>query len=85
MAYGMIRTVAVKKFWVRLPFVTLLILIELLPINTDIFLDQKGIICSHTDVMFFFAFQGNVLPTPPPIPPQIARALEYIARSAPRQ
>ncbi|XP_075971007.1 uncharacterized protein LOC142973254 [Anticarsia gemmatalis] len=28
---------------------------------------------------------GNVLPTSPPLPPQIARALEYIARSAPRK
>ncbi|KAI8428871.1 hypothetical protein MSG28_007511 [Choristoneura fumiferana] len=28
---------------------------------------------------------GNAIPTPPPVPPQIARALEYIARNAPRQ
>ncbi|RVE45629.1 hypothetical protein evm_009742 [Chilo suppressalis] len=28
--------------------------------------------------------QGSAIPTPPPVPAQIARALEYIARSAPR-
>ncbi|XP_026750982.1 larval cuticle protein LCP-22-like [Galleria mellonella] len=29
--------------------------------------------------------QGNAIPTPPPVPPQIARALEYIERNAPRK
>ncbi|CAH1644286.1 unnamed protein product [Spodoptera littoralis] len=28
---------------------------------------------------------GNAIPTAPPVPPQIARALEYIARSAPKK
>ncbi|XP_049865981.1 larval cuticle protein LCP-22-like isoform X2 [Pectinophora gossypiella] len=29
--------------------------------------------------------QGAAIPTPPPVPAQIARALDYIARNAPRQ
>ncbi|XP_013186231.2 uncharacterized protein LOC106131620 [Amyelois transitella] len=29
--------------------------------------------------------QGDAIPTPPPVPAQIARALEYIARNAPRK
>ncbi|XP_059059291.1 larval cuticle protein LCP-22-like [Achroia grisella] len=29
--------------------------------------------------------QGNAIPTPPPVPAQIARALEYIAKNAPRK
>ncbi|XP_059059955.1 larval cuticle protein LCP-22-like [Achroia grisella] len=29
--------------------------------------------------------QGDAIPTPPPLPPQIARALDYIARNAPRK
>ncbi|KAM3962306.1 larval cuticle protein LCP-22-like [Aphomia sociella] len=29
--------------------------------------------------------QGDAIPTPPPVPAQIARALDYIARNAPRK
>lgn len=32
-----------------------------------------------------FVLQGNAIPQPPEIPPQIARALEYIAKYAPAQ
>lgn len=34
--------------------------------------------------LIFFLFQGDHLPTPPPIPPAIQKALDYLASLPPQ-